>query len=76
MPTKYLIIQNSEGLTSDYDYVDYLLDIEYNSSPSTLIQYPANKQELSDIAYYDSLGASLADNVSDTQDVPIGKLVV
>ena len=40
------------------DYVDYLLEQEYSSTPSTLIQYPLNPQEEANIAYYDALGAS------------------
>ena len=40
MPPTYLIVDNSQVGDYDQDYVDYLLEIEYNSVPSTLIDIP------------------------------------
>jgi hypothetical protein len=47
----YLIIDYAEGIFSDADYVDYLLEIEYNQYPSTLLDIPEHILDL----YYDAL---------------------
>ena len=77
MPPTYLIIDSSERNSFDTDYVDYLLDVEYKSSPSTLLNIPVNEKELGDSAYYDTLGGYVKEdgNAAD-HHVPIGKLVV
>lgn len=77
MPPTYLIIDSNERNSYDTDYVDYLLDVEYKSSPSTLLKIPVDEKELRDSAYYDTLGGYVKEdgNAADHQ-VPIGKLVV
>jgi hypothetical protein len=77
MRSTYLIIDSSEINYSEYDYVDYLLDIEYNSSPSSLIDIPVSEQDLGNIAYYDALGGSIKEHEeNNVHNVPLGKLVV
>ena len=77
MPPTYLIIDSNDHDYYDTDYVDYLLEIEYNSTPSTLIDIPVSEQQLGEIAFYDALGASVDDiNSNIDPHVPIGKLVV
>jgi hypothetical protein len=76
VPATYLIIETNEVHSSDYDYVDYLLDLEYNSSPSSLIDIPASEQELGDLAYYDALGSSILENAQTEKNIPLGKIVL
>ena len=76
MTVRYLIIEADDFYSSDDNYVDYLLEIEYNSSPSSLIEIPTSDQELGDIAFYDTLAASLPFNAREGQSIPVGKLVI
>ena len=75
MTVRYLIIEADDFFSSEDNYVDYLLEIEYKSSPSTLIDIPTSDQELGDIAFYDTLGASPPFNAREGQSPPVGKLV-
>ena len=76
MTVRHLIIEADDLFSTEDNYVDYLLDIEYNSSPSTLIDIPSSDQELGDIAYYDTLGTSIPFNAREGHSMPIGKLVI
>lgn len=76
MTVRYLIIEADDFYSSDDNYVDYLLDIEYKSSPSTLIDIPTSDNELGDFAYYDTLGASIPLNEREGNNTPVGKLVI
>ena len=75
MTVRYLIIEADDFFSSEDNYVDYLLEIEYKSSPSTLIDIPTTDQERSDIAYYDTLGASIPFNAREGHRPSVGKLV-
>lgn len=75
MTIRYLIIESDDLYSSDYDYVDYLLDIEYKNSPSTLIDIPMSDQDRGEFDYYDSSGSSIAEKLSVDSKTPIGKLV-
>jgi hypothetical protein len=77
MPPTYLIIESNENDSYDKDYVDYLLEVEYKSSPSNLLNIPVSEKELGDSAYYDGLGGYVKENGNAaSHQVPIGKLVV
>ena len=77
MPPTYLIFETNENDTYGNDYVDYLLEVEYKSSPSKLLNIPVSEKELGDCAYYDGLCGYVKENGnSSSHQVPIGKLVV
>lgn len=75
MTIRYLIIESDDLYSSDYDYVDYLLDIDYKNSPSTLIDIPINEKQIGEIAYFDALTNSSHGLLAEERNKPIGKLV-
>lgn len=75
MTIRYLIIESDDIYSSEYDYVDYLLDIEYRNSPSTLIDIPISEKDLGEFAYYDTTARSNSGSSAEIKNTPIGKLV-
>ena len=75
MTIRYLIIESDDLYSSEYDYVDYLLDIDYKNSPSTLIDIPMSENELGEISYYNTIADSTVETLTDAKNTPIGKMV-
>ena len=76
MKQAIIVIQSSEGLEQYYHHANNLLYLDYQNSPTSLIDIPVSAQEQGEIAYYNALASQLNPSIPDLQHTPIGKLVV